>query len=165
MNLQIPNEWQHIDPETGLVFPWYVKSFLDELSTWDLSDKIVFEYGMGASSAWWNAKCKLLCGVESNSEYLAEGGYLETDYKKYPYAINLFNTCFDIVIVDGMEREKCTEQALTKIKSGILIVDNWDQPSVDETVGIYAEKLLQYKHFIFHQDGHPDWKTAYFIIS
>src|SRR5438270_9279480 len=69
IDLQKPNEWQKYDPETGLLFPWLVSSFLEELKTWDLKSKKVFEFGLGASTIWWSRECKELYGIDSNKEY------------------------------------------------------------------------------------------------
>ena len=46
------NEWQTLDPETGLVFPWFVRPFLDVLKTWDITNWDIFEYGCGFSTLW-----------------------------------------------------------------------------------------------------------------
>ena len=72
IDLNATNEWQHRDPETGLVLPWYTKSFLDELATWDLKDKSVLEIGGGASTLWWCRKANSVYLVEDNQEYWDE---------------------------------------------------------------------------------------------
>lgn len=165
IDLSKPNEWQHIDQETGLIFPWYTKSFLDELATWELKDKVIFEYGCGASTLWWRKKAKAVYSVDENKEYaeavggvhLAENG---VDYVNYIYECPQP----DIVIIDGERlRQECVAPALKCIKpGGKLIYDNWMQPSVEVQSEDTQYILTQYPHVIYKQSGHPDWQTAVF---
>jgi predicted O-methyltransferase YrrM len=174
IDLNVTNEWQHRDPSTGLVLPWYTKYFLDELATWDLSDKVVFEYGAGASTVWWAKKARKVYGVESNVDYhAAVTGILGhtavimlpnvNDRETYVNAIKYSSEQFDIIIIDGEPiewRDDCVQPALNCLKpGGKLIIDNWDQPSVwvpsDET----REMITALPHVIYPQVGHPDWKT------
>lgn len=168
------DEWRFLDPETGLVFPYYTKSFLDVLATWDLKNKTVFEYGCGTGSLWWHNKCNY-SGVESNVDWFDKLlniepelhiGYVNPEWDGlYESYINSDDQFYDIVIIDGIERDKCVTPAMLRLKIGaILIIDNWDQPSVDETIGVHRDMLLSKEHYIYNQDGHPDWKTAYFVI-
>lgn len=168
------DEWRFLDPETGLIFPYYTKSFLNILATWDLKHKAVFEYGCGTGSFWWHSKCNYF-GIESNIEWFdklkqSEPSlqiiYCNPDWHRlYPLYINKIAKYFDIIIIDGIERDKCVIPAIRHLKKrGILIINNWDQPSVDETIGAHRDMLLSKEHYIYNQEGHPDWKTAYFVI-
>lgn len=179
IDLNATNEWQHRDPETGLVLPWYTKSFLDELVTWDLSNKVVFEYGAGASTLWWNKKCKKLYGVESNADYhAAVTGIIgndavimlpnQMDVEGYANSIKYCREQFDIIIIDGDPvewRDACIVAAIKHIKNnGIIICDNWQQKDV--WISEYALTLLgRYDHYIYKQEGHDHWQTAYFKIT
>lgn len=60
---------QKIDESLGILFPWYSHGVLDVISKWDLSDKIIMEWGMGASTLWWAKKSKLVLGVDHNLEW------------------------------------------------------------------------------------------------
>lgn len=179
IDLNTTNEWQHRCPATGLVLPWYTKSFLDELVTWDLKDKVVFEYGAGASTLWWAAKCKDVSGVEYNQSY-ADAVNKElsqcytrysrswpvswyTDKAHYISCLKSFAPNPDIIIIDGDPvewRDECIEAAIANLKpGGRLIIDNWDQKSVwvpsDETRKLLADWPAK----IYPQEGHADWKT------
>jgi len=175
IDLNATNEWQHRDPETGLVFPWYTKSFLDELVTWDLSDKVVFEYGAGASTLWWAKKCKRVFGVESNDEYSEavnrELGFPAIKFEALGdfYVKNVFycHVEYDIIIIDGEPiewRDACVQPALDCLKTGgKLIIDNWNQPSVGWMPSEETQRIVsQYPVQVYAQEGHPDWKTAMF---
>lgn len=171
------NEWQHRCSETGLVLPWYTKSFLDELVTWELSDKVVFEYGAGASTVWWARKCKSVYAVESNETYLEAvrskvdemGIYYAGTKETYLKFITKPGRKFDIVVVDGEPigwRDDCIPWALNNLNpGGRLIIDNWLQPSVGWMPSEETHQLLsQYPVKVYPQSGHPDWKTAVFTI-
>lgn len=175
IDLSTPNEWQHRDPSTGLVFPWYTRSFLDELATWDLSDKAVLEIGMGASTIWWNKKAKWVTAWDMNSDWY----YAVTKHMDFTKSTSFIpqegkiieamkNTmdveCFDIAIVDCEPieyRDNCTQAALQYLKpGGRLIIDNWDQPSVGWLPSEETKALLApYPCKVYPQIGHPDWKT------
>lgn len=173
------NEWQHRDPTTGLVFPWYTKSFLDELVTWDLKDKVVLEIGMGASTLWWHRKCKKVYGCDTDAQYVqavsrlnAERGWLHwlTTTAQTVQFIKDYGAECDIIIIDGEPidwRDDCVKPALDCLKpSGKLIIDNWLQPSVGWMPSEETQQLLsKYPVKIYPQEGHPDWKTAVFEIG
>lgn len=172
IDINITNEWQHRCPETGLVLPWYTKSFLDGLVTWDLSDKVVFEYGCGASSIWWAAKCKKLYGVENNKEYfeavcqqIGHKACIAHETEELPYinSIRQWGIQFDIIVVDGGWRDESIPIVLEHLKpGGKVIYDNWMQPSVCCQTEEVQKVLLGMEHTIYRQEGHPDWQTACF---
>ena len=70
IDLALCNEWQHRDPANNLVYPWYTKSFLDELKGWNLKNKKVFEFGMGASTLWWSWYADHVWGVDGTIDYI-----------------------------------------------------------------------------------------------
>lgn len=181
--------WRHINEETGELYPWYVKPALELLDSMDLKDKIVYEYGVGDSSLWWAKRCKKLYGVESNPywanivnkkigdiatircnpnfiKYTEDFKAIDTkDPELYINDILKHKVKFDIVIIDGLDREECVEPAISCMKSNsVLIYDNWMQPSVTVQSEETQKRLLAYEHKIFSQEGHDDWKTAIFYI-
>lgn len=161
IDLSTPNIWQHICPETGLIMPWYTKSALDEIVTWDLKDKVVFEYGCGASTLWWRKKAKAVYSVDEDREYAeATGAYLAKSPVDYLHYIYEFPP-LDIVIIDGERlRQEAVEHALKCLKpGGVLIYDNWMQPSVEIQSEETQQLLLSLFHKIYRQENHPDWQT------
>lgn len=180
IDLNTPNEWQHRDPETGLLFPWYTKSLLDELVTWDLKEKVVFEYGAGASTLWWASRCKRVAGVEYDQSYSdtvnLELSQRHTQYSRsWPVSWYAFKEPYincplsiarnsDIIIIDGEPiawRDDCVKPAIECLKpGGRLIIDNWMQPSVGWMPSEETQALMTaLPHIIYSQAGHPDWKT------
>jgi hypothetical protein len=163
------HEWRHRDPENGLIMPWLTKPALDEICTWDLSRERVFEYGVGQSTLWWANKCEWLYGVDTNEEWVkaihdavisnSSVACLPVE-DIYVNSIRTFKN-IDIVVVDGNYRDRCIYQAIAALKpGGKLIIDNWQQPSVDWMPSEETVKLVtQLQHTIYPQEGHPDWKT------
>lgn len=180
IDLNATNEWQHRDPETGLVLPWYTKSFLDELVTWDLKDKTVLEIGMGASTLWWNKKAKWLTAWDMNKEWYyavvnkmdltKATSFLPKDGMIVEAMANVLEPAsFDIAIIDCEPieyRDQCAKAALSYLKpGGKLIIDNWMQPSVGWMPSEETQQLLsQYPVQAYPQEGHPDWITAIWTI-
>lgn len=177
---QTPNEWQILDKELGIIKPWYTASFLNVLDAFDLSDKVIWEYGIGASTIWYAHKAKILYGVDSNETWLKDvnesleyygkkdkATFSFTDkIDKYSNAIYLPNIKFDVVVVDGMERDYCIEPALDCVKKGgVIILDNWLQHEVWMPTEKTQELLNKYPNQIYKQEGHPYWKTAIFYIN
>jgi predicted O-methyltransferase YrrM len=172
IDLNVTNEWQHRCPETGLVLPWYTKSFLDELATWDLKDKTVLEIGLGASSLWWYRKCKQLYGCDNNPEYIfalkdivSKGAWLHVLYEREHFVQFIKDYGHvDIIIIDGDPiewRDACVQPALDRLRpGGKLIIDNWMQPSVGWIPAEETQLIVTaLPHVIYSQEGHPDWKT------
>lgn len=177
-----------MNAETGEYYPWYTHPTLEWLDTLDLSQKRVYEYGIGDSSLWWAKRCFKLCAVESNLSWFEKvknsigdialiecnQNYLKYNDKweitnideqdLYINAINKYKNKFDIIIIDGIDREDCVKPSLNKLNNGgFIIYDNWMQPSVTVQSEKTQEILLAMNHKIYHQPGHPDWKTAVFF--
>lgn len=165
--------WRYLDTTNNLAFPWYTLDCLKWLITIDIAQFNVFEYGCGWSSLWWQNKVKYWNGVDSNIEWGSKYGFNvpvdangKLDNNKYLSAC--LDNQYDIIVNDGACRDECTEYALKAIKpNGYIICDNWDQESIG-THGNFWNKtknlLKQYPCNIYHQEGHPDWKTAVFQI-
>jgi hypothetical protein len=169
---------QVFDEKSNCVFPWFTKSFLDELSTWDLSDKNIFIYGIGADVKWFQRKAKIVCGVDEKFEWVnsvredlvSEGKYTNVNLRFTPTmdgftsAIYDFDMMFDIVVIDGdYWRDQCVIPAINRLKNaGVLIIDNYDQPSVWQPNKKTREVLKDFECKFYKQAGHTDWQTATF---
>jgi len=176
ISLSQGNEWQVIDTELGILFPWYTNNFLEVLRTWDISSKTVWEYGMGSSTLWYQRRCKMVYAVDDNLSWVDAVArtlhgcdnvelHHHSDMEGLTRSIFIPRCKFDIVVIDGEHwRDECIDPALECLTpGGILICDNWQQQEV--WVSDYADrKLSGYEHYIFKQDGHPHWQTAYFKI-
>lgn len=161
-----------MDSNINLIFPWYTRSFLKELDKWDKKNWKVFEYGSGDSTKWWKNKSKLVISVDSDENWSRQTGAFFTKNKEefINYPLNFINDYkFDCIIIDGDPvewRDECTEIAISCLKNnGILIIDNYNQASIKADNYPKTDILLKDKEkYVFNQIGHPDWKTAYWII-
>lgn len=177
-------EWQWLDESCGLWYPWYTIGALEEISSWDLSGKIIWEYGGGNSSLWWAKKAALVHTVESDfkwfgficnkSEELNMSNlipYLEEvnegdQANKHRYVNRLLcaNESPDIIIADGIFRYEVMEMACGFKRPITLIVDNYQQDYV--FICPAAEELMKdYKGQFFTQPDHTNhegrpWTTA-----
>ena len=61
---------QYIDDRNGLVLPWFTRSFLDVLVTWDTKNWDVFEWGSGYSTIWLAANCHSVTSIETYKEWV-----------------------------------------------------------------------------------------------
>lgn len=177
-------QWQIIDPSNELCFPWFVHSCLQKISTWDLKDKVVLEYGGGRSTYWWADKCKEVFTIETNSEWFANlqktipsnvnlyfRGVNEGDQSNIDYYCEVPKDCEpDIVVVDGILRYECILKALELPRPLTLIVDNWLQAYVFICPAA-VDVLKDFEQEIFEQSDHTEndgvnkWKTAIFYIK
>jgi hypothetical protein len=160
--------WRTFDNELKLICPWYTRNFLELLVTWDVSNWKVFEYGSGDSTVWWRKNAKKVYSIETDKIWADKVGsiYIDNEYDFISYPMKLVDDeLFDCIIIDNdmFSRDSCTEYALQSLKeNGVLIIDNWDQQSVPPNSWNITKYLLKdFELHIFHQPGHPDWKTLY----
>ena len=180
---------QRIDQELGILEPWYTNPCMDVVKTWDLSDKVIMEWGGGASTIWWATKAKLVYSVDHNFEWyektlqeLINLHIPEKHMVKYipthegdqtitrnAYVMQFPNIKPNVCIVDGIHRYECAEYAVKVLKPEILIIDNHQQdyvfmcPSLDVLLeGVRMERFIQPDHK--DHSGNP-WATAIFYLN
>lgn len=187
------NEWQFLD-KNGLVYPWYTKPFLDILSTWDVSNWEVLEWGGGYSTVWWASHCKSVTTIDHDAmwtssiqTYLNKLGLKNVIIKVHPimHAIGIpigianggenssyvttideDHKLYDCIIIDGVFRNDCAVKALRHIKpNGIIILDDANRASIGFNSQQTFSLLAQYEHYSYLQPGHPDWRTDVWIIN
>lgn len=165
---RIPGEWRYFDGKLGIPYPWYTKTALEFLETLDLSGKAIFEYGVGESTFWWKRKTPFVCGVDNDIEWaLKVRSFGRPFFLEYVSCIESSPyKPYDIVIIDGVWRDECTEYALKALKpGGLLIIDNYKQPSVQAEWPL-TEKLIEGKPItVYKEPEHDDWQTAIIINS
>lgn len=189
-------ENQFVDNDLGICYPWWTKPFINELLTWDLSNKTIFEYGCGASTLWLAHKCKKIVSVEDNETWFNDvkeglghfpelegkyelklrsrgtnsdlnGGGENTEYVLAPFEST--DVIFDTIIVDGNCRNECIRQAVKYLadNGGLLIIDNWNQPSCGSDNHENDDLLSQFPFRRYFEPTHSfgDWNTVYFICN
>lgn len=159
--------YQDVD---GCILPWYTSPCLEWMVSLDLKEKVIFEYGIGDSSLWYERQGAYNFGIESNEDwwmYVVSKSAHKNPYtftkskERYLLGENDHRILFDLIIIDGLYRDECTEYALKVLKpSGYLIIDNWKQPSVEEHWPL-TEKLIEGMPItIYKEPEHYDWVTA-----
>lgn len=121
----------------GAEIPWLPFVVIDRLEEHLTSTSKVFEFGGGGSTVWFANHAGEVVTVEHDPEWFpvlesAVAGRpgctlihetSENDYAGYVAAIDAYpDDTFDAVVVDGRERVRCLERALTKVKPGGLLV-------------------------------------------
>ena len=130
--------------------PWYTYPAIEFIENKINTNFRVFEYGSGNSSLWWSERVTQVISMESDAnwfEYIKKNMpsnvelYLIEDDLEYASAINQYEDhYFDVIIVDGINRNQCAEFALSKVKDqGFIIFDNTDDHRYAEGV----KKLLE----------------------
>ncbi|SDH20644.1 Predicted O-methyltransferase YrrM [Bradyrhizobium sp. Rc2d] len=117
--------------------PWLVGKALPIIES-RVPGARVFEYGAGMSTLWFSNKAAFVASVESNAGWAerlnailtAEGRppvVLRTDPEAYARQIESVEGSFDIILVDGINRRRCVEECVPRLrKGGLLILDNTD---------------------------------------
>jgi len=154
--------WRYMDSATNLIMPWYTLPALKWLTSQNVKDWNVFEYGSGYSTIWWRLNCKHIVSVDNIQDWsIAMSTYFGYNREVYINKINETREN-DCIIVDGEYREDCVVHCLPFLKSGgALIIDNYDSENYDKSQ--LPSELLTWKHDIYQQPNHSFWKTAIFI--
>jgi hypothetical protein len=160
IELKPDNGWIAFD-SNGVRFPWYSSGVLEILDKMDLKGKRIFEYGGGNSTIWFKSRGAIVEGVDSNPEWAAMSG-LELQTELIPYTRAIYKGHkFDLICIDGIFRDDCTEHALNCIeKGGMIIIDNWMQPSAELSDWHLAVDLLAVRglpHTVYREAKHCDW--------
>lgn len=157
--------WRTLD-EKGITMPWWTRPSLEWLLTLPLREMVVFEYGCGASSMWFLRNCKIAFGVDHNLEWLPNrpGYKLAKSATEYIEEATRLVNKYDLIVIDGIYRDDCTEYALKSLlPGGYLIIDNFEQPSADLAHWPKTRELTKNMPvMIYKEPGHPDWQTAVF---
>jgi hypothetical protein len=164
--------WDCVDGANAKI-PWYTYPAIEYLDSIDFSGKIVFEYGSGNSSAYWARKARMVRSAEHNKEWylkikneIAENQKIELceNEKDYLDAINKIPGKVDVIIIDGVYREKCAKLVQDHLSDGgIVILDNADW--YKETAKYLREKLdlLEVDFHGFGPINAYTWTTSIFF--
>lgn len=164
--------WDCVDSADARI-PWYTYPAIEYLNNIDFSDKVVFEYGSGNSSSYWARNAKAVFSVEHNKEWyekliqdLAVNQKISLceNEKDYLEAISKIAEKIDVIIIDGIYREKCARLVKRFLsEDGIVILDNADW--YKET-SKYLREELNLLEIDFHGFGPINaytWTTSIFF--
>lgn len=148
-----------VDKEGGAL-PWFSYPAIDWLAARICADDRVFEWGSGSSTLWFCQRVKLVISIEHDARFVAllkrsqprnltllqrpALGEGETEgVSPYASAIAENDPPFDVIVVDGRERNACIAQAIPALaEDGIIIVDNSHRPAYRPGLAALAEAGL-----------------------
>lgn len=145
------------------ILPWMSVStveFLEQVLTKEME---VFEFGCGGSTVYIYKRVKSMISIEHDSRWkdfiqrqCDENNNLIinlVDGEDFPDAILAYDKLFDLVIIDGENREKCLFNAWDKIKiGGILLFHDSDRP---EFVDVIKKEISNRVGWEFMHFGGP----------
>ena len=144
---------QSVDAQ-GKPIPWFTYSTLHFLEQRLRKDFDVFEYGCGNSTIWFAQRISSIDAVEGDKNWFEKvqkqlpsnakvvfQEVQEDENGNYAKAIANTQKLYDIVIVDGRDRNNCIKNAQKYLKEiGVLILDNSDRPDYQEGISFMLEK-------------------------
>ena len=120
----------------GEPVPWITYPAIEFLKQLDLSTKTVFEYGCGGSTIFWSRVAKQVDSVEHEEEFYRElrsdlpvncNLSLEIYPEEYINAIARRGEPYDIIVIDGHSRVRCSTVVPRYLRpGGFIILDNSD---------------------------------------
>lgn len=140
----------------------------------------VLEFGSGSSTIWFAQRTKNLVSVEHSAQWFDEVGKILTanpkcsTVKRIFHKIPYYSVCegfadnyFDLILVDGRNRNGCIKHAIRILKhGGVLMLDNAERPYYQPGIKL----LASWKGISTDQPDpdscgftYPGWKTNWYI--
>jgi len=128
----------------GNPLPWMTYSSISFLEKRINPDMTVFEYSCGNSTLWWANRVKRMISCEHDIAWHSKMlGLIPSNVELYQinleyggaycHKISEYTAMFDIIIVDGRDRNNCAKNCLNALrKNGVIIWDNSDRDSYKE---------------------------------
>ena len=130
----------------GKPIPWYTYSFIHFLEPRLPKNLRVFEYGSGNSTLWFAERVREVIAVEHDKDWaikvgniLPENGQViyQSEVTDYTSEVSKHGK-FDVIAIDGIERETCAEQAIHALTdNGVLIWDNSDREDFQSSLPMF----------------------------
>lgn len=120
----------------GNPIPWITYPAIDYLRQLDFRNRRIFEFGAGHSTLFWAERAAQVVSVESQEpwfEKLCDQApsnvelHLAHEPEEYVGCLARQQGEFDVIVIDGDERQRCCQAALAKLApGGLVILDNAD---------------------------------------
>lgn len=136
--------------------PWISYSATRRLAAFLDKDKTVLEFGSGMSTLWYAKRAGKVVSIESSkpwydnvSRMLKRYDIRNVDYYFAPTDDDYVRVpeehgCFDLVMVDGKLRDRCTAASLDKLSpGGIFYLDNSDRMASPDSAEARAVAIVQ----------------------
>lgn len=120
---------------------WIEKNLTDEMN--------VFEYGSGHSTLYLQGRVKRLVSVEHDIRWydhiknkIKKADYALLHPEEYPESILNYPKGFDLIIIDGIYRERCARAARQKInQGGYIILDDSEKEKYASIHAMFKDNL------------------------
>lgn len=130
----------------GQPLPWYTYAAIHVIEPRLPENFVVFEFGSGNSTLWWANRARSVRSVEHDEEwYLRMKGIVPPNVDmvhrtlgdgSYPGEIVVTEQLFNIIIIDGRERNECAKLCVQRLKDdGVVIWDDTDRPDYEDGLG------------------------------
>ena len=119
--------------------PWMTYSSISFLEKRINADMSVFEYSCGNSTLWWSKRVRQLVSCEHDKAWYqrmkqlipanVDLFHIDLEYGgAYSQKISQYSQAFDIVVIDGRDRNNCAKNCLGALQEqGVIIWDNSDR--------------------------------------
>lgn len=163
--------------------PWYTmgaRLFIDAYI--QSKDHIrILEYGAGGSTIYYSKLSSVeLTTIEHDKGWVNKVAnklgplssiliHLPKPY--YTYTVKCSAAQFDILLVDGRDRNMCIEWSLSTVKpGGLVVLDNSERSKYNKAKGIMKAKGYTPIHFVqkVRDDcgfAYPNWTTTIWVLS
>ena len=142
----------------GQPLPWYTYAAIRVIEPRLQENFAVFEFGSGNSTLWWANRARAVRSVEHDEEwYLKMKSIVPPNVDivhrssgdgSYPAEIVATEELFDVVIIDGVERNECGKFCVQRLKDdGVVIWDNTERTDYDDGLGYLGEQGFRRLNF------------------
>lgn len=159
----------------GNPIPWYTYPAISFLARTVTPTLRVFEFGTGNSTLWWSARVRSVTSIEHDKEWAEKVKPRlpsNVDYRwialkqdgAYCRAAQSSGRLYDVIVVDGKDRWRCTTQSIGSLAVGGVII--WDNAEVVKYQPLFEELRTQgFKRLPFVGHGPisgRSWETSIF---
>lgn len=153
-------EQRSVDAD-GEPLPWFTYGAIEFLKRRIPRRASVFEYGAGNGTLWWAARVKQVDAVEHHSAWYESvrarmpGNvtlrHVPLGGSAYPGSILATRQKYDIVVVDGRERNACVKPSLRALApTGVIIWDDSNRERYAEGIASLREqgfRMIEFRGF------------------
>jgi len=145
------NSFESTDANNNPI-PWCSYPFIDFISERITKNMKIFEYGSGNSTIFYASKCYSIKAIDHDKSWVdkinnklpknATVLYKELIYDgNYCREINQDNTKYNVVIIDGRDRNNCVYNCIPNLaEDGVILFDNTQMNSYNESISFLKEK-------------------------
>ncbi|MCA1990568.1 MAG: class I SAM-dependent methyltransferase [Coleofasciculus sp. S288] len=131
--------------------PWYTYPAIEFLENKISKNFRVFEFGSGNSTLWFAERALEVVSVENDANwfsYIRESQPFNVELylieEEHQYAAKIIEypeKYFDVIVIDGINRNKCVEYGISRLKDdGLIVFDNTDDRRHNEGIVLLGSK-------------------------